>query len=198
MNASRFRYSRSGYVLCLVILSAALPARISSQNLSPRPAEMQHKTKLRANVVARPDLTGRWDTLPFDMPLNPVHVALMHTGKVLVVSGSGNDPDNKNLQAAVWNSMTFTIKTFQISRDMFCSGMVILPDGKPFIIGGTLRYDTPVFLGEPRSATFDPAEETFADTPGMGPPTAGGIQAASYSGMGLSWFIRERTIPMAI
>jgi hypothetical protein len=166
MNASRFRVCRSAYVLCLVILPAAPPARISAQNLSPRPAEMQHKTKMQANVAARPDLTGRWATLPFDMPLNPVHVALMHTGKVLVVSGSGNDPDNKNFQAAVWNPKTLTIKTFQISWDMFCSGMVILPDGKPFIFGGTVKYDP--FIGERRTATFDPAAETFADTPEMG------------------------------
>ena len=167
MNASRFRVCRSAYVLCLVILPTALPAQISRQNLDPRPSEMQHKTKMQLKEVA-PALNGRWDTLPFNMPLNPVHVALMHTGKVLVVSGSGNDPDNKNFQAAVWNPKTLTINTFQISWDMFCSGMVILPDGKPFIFGGTLRYDTPVFLGEPRSATFDPAAETFADTPGMG------------------------------
>jgi hypothetical protein len=167
MNARQFRVCRFAYVLCLFILPAALPARISAQNLSPRPSEMQHKTKLLQRVVAH-ELNGRWDTLPFDMPLNPVHVALMHTGKVLIVSGSGNDPDNKNLQAAVWNPNTLTIKTFQIPWDMFCGGMVILPDGKPFLFGGTLRYDTPVFLGEPRSATFDPTEETFTDNPGMG------------------------------
>ena len=86
------------------------------------------------------------------MPINPVHVALMHTGKVLVVSGSGNDPDNKNLQAAVWNPRTFTIKTFQIAWDMFCGGMVILPDGKPFVFGGTVKYDP--FFGEPRVCHF--------------------------------------------
>ena len=169
MNASRFSVCRSAYVLCLVILPAALPAQISAQNLDPRPSEMQHKTKMQLREVA-PQLNGRWDTLPFSMPLNPVHVALMHTGKVLVVSGSGNDPDNKNFQAAVWNPKTLTIKTFQISWDMFCSGMVILPDGKPFIFGGTARYDGPGlnFLGERRTATFDPAAETFADTPDMG------------------------------
>jgi hypothetical protein len=50
----------------------------------------------------------------------------MHTGKVLVISGSGNDPDNKNLQAAVWDPVTLTVRTFTISWDMFCSGMVIL------------------------------------------------------------------------
>jgi hypothetical protein len=41
-------------------------------------------------VEAQPAQSGRWDTLPFDMPINPVHVALMHTGKVLVISGSAS------------------------------------------------------------------------------------------------------------
>ena len=127
---------------------------------------MPHKTKVRLMVEAHPNQNGRWDTLPFDMPINPVHVAMMHTGKVLIVSGSGNDPDNKNLQAAVWDPKTLTIKTFNISWDMFCNGMVILPDGKPFVLGGTLQYDP--FLGEPKTATFDPATEIFTNTPDMG------------------------------
>ena len=59
------------------------------------PAEMAHeKTALRAFIEAAPHVNGRWDTLPFMMPINPVHVALMHNGKVLVISGSGNDPAN--------------------------------------------------------------------------------------------------------
>ena len=93
---------------------------------------MSHRTKVRLMVEAHPDRNGRWDTLPFHMPINPVHIAMMHTGKVLIISGSGNDPDNKNFQAAVWDPKTLTIKTFTISWDMFCNGMVILPDGKPF------------------------------------------------------------------
>jgi peroxiredoxin len=137
------------------------------------PSEMSHKTKRRA-AQARPDLNGRWDTLPFHMPINPVHVAMMHTGKVLIISGSGNDPDNKNFQAAVWNPRTLTVKTFKSSWDMFCNGMAILPDGRPFVIGGTLKYDNQTdtkyypFLGEPKTATFDPATETFANAPDMG------------------------------
>jgi Domain of unknown function (DUF1929)/Glyoxal oxidase N-terminus len=96
---------------------------------------------------------------------------LMHTGKVLVVSGSGNDPNNKNWQAAVWDPKTDTIKTFKIGWDMFCNGMVVLPDGRPLVLGGTLKYDDdpPVkrFLGEPRTAAFDPATEKFTNLANM-------------------------------
>ena len=40
--------------------------------------------------------TGMWSTLPYTMPINPVHAALLHTGKVLIVSGSGNCPPTQN------------------------------------------------------------------------------------------------------
>ncbi len=127
---------------------------------------MPHSTKLKAVVEANPAQNGRWDTLPFNMPLNPVHAALMRNGKVLIISGSGNDPDNKNFQAAVWNPKDNTIRTFKIAWDMFCNGMVVLPDGRPFVLGGTLRYDP--FLGEPRTSAFGVSTETFVDMPSMG------------------------------
>lgn len=129
------------------------------------PAETHAKEKARAFIEAQPHVNGMWETLPFLMPINPVHVALMHTGKVLVISGSGNDPSNKDLQAGVWDPKTETMKTFVISYDMFCNGMVILPDGKPFVLGGTLKYDD--FLGYPKTSLFNPATETFATGPNM-------------------------------
>jgi hypothetical protein len=159
------------------------------------PSEMHEKTKVRAMVEAVPDQNGRWDTLPSSMPINPVHIALMHTGKVLVVSGSGNDPDNKDLQAGVWDPKTHTIKTFKISWDMFCNGMVVLPSGRPFVLGGTLSYDTPThgFFGEPRTSGFDPVSEKFVDMPRMNGgrwyPTGtvlGNGTTLVYSGFGTS------------
>jgi hypothetical protein len=41
---------------------------------------------------------GSWTTLPFLMPINPIHMALMHNGRLLIVSGSGNVPSNNRLQ----------------------------------------------------------------------------------------------------
>src|SRR5215471_9929507 len=37
---------------------------------------------------------GQWSTLPYTMPINPIHAALLHTGKILITAGSGNDPKN--------------------------------------------------------------------------------------------------------
>ena len=115
--------------------------------------------------MAQANVQGQWSTLPYLMPINPVHVALMHNGRVLVVSGSGNDPSNTNLRAAVWDPQAGTITTQTVAWDMFCNGMVVLPDGRPFINGGTLQYDP--FHGQPKSSIFDPSTNTFTDVQNM-------------------------------
>ncbi len=147
----------------------APPAEPPSGHLSDSepffsPSETPQRTRVLVEE-ANPELHGKWDLLPYVMPINPVHVALMHTGKVLVVSGSGNDPNNRDFAAAVWDPATLMVRTFQIEWDMFCNGMVVLPDGRPFVFGGTLRYDP--FRGEPRVSAFDPISETFTDLPNM-------------------------------
>lgn len=178
-----------------VMLFAAAPGAVNAQEKQPTfsMSETHAKTRVRAVVEASPSQNGRWDTLPFEMPINPVHVALMHTGKVLIVSGSGNDPDNHDLQAAVWDPKTATVTTFKIAWDMFCNGMVVLPDGRPFVLGGTLRYDDEhsPFQGEPRTAAFSPLTEKFVDMPSMGGgrwyPTGtvlGDGSVLVYSGLG--------------
>jgi len=108
---------------------------------------------------------GQWQTLPNLMPINPVHAALLHNGKVLVVSGSGNLPTNSNLQAAVFDPQTGTVTTQPVSWDMFCNGMVVLPDGRAFVNGGTLQYDP--FHGELRSAVYDLTTGAFTDVQSM-------------------------------
>jgi hypothetical protein len=108
---------------------------------------------------------GQWQTLPYTVPINPIHVALLHTGKVLIVSGSGNLPGNLNFQAGVWDPHSGTITTQPVGWDMFCDGMVVLPDGRPFIMGGTLQYDP--FHGELRASVYDPATNAFTDLQSM-------------------------------
>jgi len=117
------------------------------------------------------------------MPVNPIHAALLYTGKVLIVSGSGNDPNNAfpintspNYQAAIWNPQTGTIATQHVDWDMFCNGMSAMADGRILVNGGTLNYgalapvngasDVP-FTGLSNSSIFDPSTESFL--PGEGP-----------------------------
>src|SRR5215472_14378057 len=104
---------------------------------------------------------GRWTTLSVQSPVNPVHMALMRNGKVLIVSGSGNLPSNKKFAAAVFDPQAGTITTQTLRWDMFCSGMAILPDGRPFVVGGTVQYDP--FLGASTTSAYDPAAGTFSD-----------------------------------
>jgi hypothetical protein len=107
------------------------------------------------------NVQGQWKTLPTQMPINPVHVALMHNGKVLIVSGSGNLASDTNYMAAVWDPGTDSVTTQPLQWDMFCNGMIVLPDGRPFVMSGTLQYDP--FHGDPRTSSYNPATGTFVD-----------------------------------
>jgi Domain of unknown function (DUF1929)/Glyoxal oxidase N-terminus/PKD domain len=108
---------------------------------------------------------GQWQTLVYTMPINPVHVSLLYNGKVLIVSGSGNVAGNTNYEAALWDPQSGTITTQPVAWDMFCNGMVVLPDGRPLVMGGTLQYDP--FHGQLRTSAYDPATNTFTDQQSM-------------------------------
>jgi Domain of unknown function (DUF1929) len=132
--------------------------------------------------------TGMWSTLPASMPINPVHAALLHTGKILVVSGSGNCPPTLAgcpagpqypQGAALMDLSTGKITPMLTSWDMFCNGMSIMQDGRVLINGGTKGYgslevvgvnaEIP-FTGANNTSIFDPGTESFVDVA----PTAHG------------------------
>jgi hypothetical protein len=157
MNSSRFAHLRFVSVLSLLCM------------LAPQ-------------LVAQANIQGRWRTLSQLMPINPVHVALLHNGKVLVIAGSGNCPPGQttpapacptgapygpsnNSGALLYDPATNNFTQFTLSWDMFCNGMVVLPDGRAFINSGTLQYDP--FHGELRSAVFDPATNVFTNVQNM-------------------------------
>jgi len=103
----------------------------------------------QANVI------GTWQTVPAQMSINPVHTALLSNGKILVVSGSGNYPAQTVYNVGVWDPSTNSITTQTQNWDMFCNGMIVLPDGRPFIMGGNLQYDP--FFGWNRTSIYNPA-----------------------------------------
>lgn len=89
---------------------------------------------------------GHWDFLdiPSEFRINTIHAALLHTGKVLLVAGSGNNQKNfdaKSFRSVLWNPETNTFKNIPTPKDMFCAGHTQLPDGKLLIAGGTRRYE---------------------------------------------------------
>ena len=118
------------------------------------------------NAAAQSPVTdGKWSTLSYTMPINPIHCGVTHTGKVLVVAGSENDPDEQEYRAAVWDPGTGTIVVQDLLWDVFCNGMAALPDGRWVIVGGNEQYDP--FYGEPRATVFDPATERFNQVENM-------------------------------
>jgi hypothetical protein len=116
-------------------------------------------------LLAQAGTQGQWRTLANQVSINPVHVALMNNGEVLIVSGSGNVATETLFQAAVWDPLSQTFQTQTLGWDMFCNGMVVLHDGRVLVNGGNLRYDP--FYGERRNAVFDPATHTFTDVQNM-------------------------------
>ena len=85
----------------------------------------------RAQAPPPPGLYGQWRTLSCTMPINPVHMALLKNGKVLVVAGTAT---MKRDQLACgrsgpgsWGGSSLA----PVSWDMFCNGMVTFPDGRP-------------------------------------------------------------------
>ncbi|MBB1259508.1 galactose oxidase-like domain-containing protein [Streptomyces alkaliterrae] len=90
---------------------------------------------------------GLWQTVdvPQKYRINAIHAALLHTGKVLLVAGSGNDAKQfaaKTFRSVLWDPEKNTFKNIPTPKDMFCAGHTQLPDGKLLIAGGTQRYET--------------------------------------------------------
>ncbi|WP_433305043.1 galactose oxidase-like domain-containing protein [Actinoplanes sp. CA-030573] len=89
---------------------------------------------------------GFWQTvaLPRDVRVNAIHAALLPTGKILLIAGSGND--RTQFQAGTFKTLVFdpaggSTRLVPTPTDLFCSGHTFLPDGKLLVAGGTLRYE---------------------------------------------------------
>ncbi|MFI2258555.1 radical copper oxidase GlxA [Streptomyces tubercidicus] len=100
-------------------------------------------------VINKPEYkaaNGHWDVLdvPQKYRINTIHAALLHTGKVLLVAGSGNNAANfkaKSFRTVLWDPEKNTFKNIPTPKDLFCSGHTQLPDGKLLVAGGTQRYE---------------------------------------------------------
>jgi hypothetical protein len=89
---------------------------------------------------------GHWQIVEFprEYRQNTIHAALLHTGKILLIAGSGNDADNfdrKKFDTRVWDPVKQTIKRVPTPADLFCTGHTQLGNGNLLIAGGTKRYE---------------------------------------------------------
>src|SRR6266567_6528418 len=133
---------------------------------------------LASSAIAQANVIGQWSTASYNIPINPIHVALLYNGKILVAAGSGNCPPSQsgcpsgapygqsnNSGALLLDPVAGTRTQFSVSWDMFCNAMVVLQDGRAFINGGTIQYDP--FFGALTSSIFDPATNTFTNVQNM-------------------------------
>jgi hypothetical protein len=89
---------------------------------------------------------GRWSVLdlPAQYRVNAIHAALLPTGKVLIVAGSGNSPVNfvaGSFKTLPWDLHPDQFRIIPTPDDLYCSGHTMLPDGKLLVAGGTQRYE---------------------------------------------------------
>ncbi|WP_406126057.1 galactose oxidase-like domain-containing protein [Streptomyces sp. NBC_00989] len=100
-------------------------------------------------VINKPEYkadNGHWDIVQFpeEYRQDTIHAVLLHTGKVLLVAGSGNNQDNfnaKKFESRIWDPVKGTIKKVPTPADLFCTGHTQLANGNILIAGGTQKYE---------------------------------------------------------
>lgn len=114
---------------------------------------------------------GVWQVMPFETPVRGIHAAVLHNGNVLLVAGSGNDPDAfaaGTFTSAVYQPQTGTFVNVPTPADLFCSGHTQLPDGRVLVMGGNKDYPAADgshgYKGLDASYLFDPATNTYQAT----------------------------------
>src|SRR5262245_5262642 len=120
---------------------------------------------LADSAQAQVNVVGEWRTLGSTVPINPIHAALLRTGRVLIVAGSENDPTVTTYRATVGDPATGAFTTQTIPWDLFCNAMTFLPDGRVLTVGGNLQYNP--FRGIRTTTVFDPAKEQFSQVQDM-------------------------------
>ncbi|MGW1464958.1 galactose oxidase-like domain-containing protein [Streptomyces sp. NPDC002308] len=99
--------------------------------------------------IAQPGYQARYGSwqrvdIPEEYRTNAIHAALLHTGKVLIIAGSGNNQqhfDAGTFDTVLWDPVADTFKKVATPVDFFCGGHAQLPDGRLLVAGGTARYE---------------------------------------------------------
>ncbi len=111
---------------------------------------------------------GAWAVMPFDAPVRAIHAVVLHNGDVLLIAGSGNDPDAFDagtFRTAVYRPTTGTFIDVSTPADLFCAGHVQLTDGRVLIMGGNKAYPAADgshgYKGLRDSYIFDPGTRSY-------------------------------------
>jgi hypothetical protein len=147
--------------------------------------------------TTNPHPNGVWTTLPYLIANNPVHAVLLHTpvslnqekqlgghlGEVLVVSGSGDDQSLRIYNSSTLDFSAGTNTVRPMTYDSFCAGLTILPDGSPFLAGGS-RYDEINSPGQELGLTNVSTYDIYTNAFVTQPPMAHGRWYATATSLG--------------
>ncbi|GAA4262198.1 kelch motif-containing protein [Dactylosporangium darangshiense] len=130
-----------------IILPIAAAAILGGANVPPlysATVDWLHEQKI--NSPEYKAANGYWQVveLPKGQRVNAIHAALLPSGRILLIAGSGND--REQFQAGTFKTLVFDPVTGHTTlvptpNDLFCAGHAFLPDGKLLVAGGTLRYE---------------------------------------------------------
>src|SRR3954468_25014786 len=136
------------------------------------------RARLLAVAVAFVGLTacgvGTWQTNASPSPVRGIHVAVLQTGKVLLVAGSGNQRDAFDagqFKTSTWDPASNTFTAVDTPWDAFCAGHAQLADGRLLVAGGTNGYESILtnnsYSGTFRAYTFNPETSSYARVANM-------------------------------
>ncbi|GID97517.1 galactose oxidase-like domain-containing protein [Amorphoplanes digitatis] len=107
-------------------------------------AEALHEFQI--NRLSYTQRYGHWSRLPVpeNFRVNAIHAALLRTGKVLIIAGSGNNRDN--FEAGTFRTVLFDPAHDEFTEvptptDVFCAGHTFLASGNLLVAGGTKSYE---------------------------------------------------------
>jgi hypothetical protein len=117
---------------------------------------------------------GTWETNPTPTPVRSIHAAVLQTGKVLLVAGSGNNVNAFNagqFETSLWDPVTNTFTSVETPWDAFCAGHAQLADGRLLVAGGTNGYESAqtnnTFSGSRKAYAFNAETDTYESVPNM-------------------------------
>ncbi|WP_274193350.1 galactose oxidase-like domain-containing protein [Actinomycetospora callitridis] len=130
--------------IVLVVLGAVVLLGVNVPPAFSYISEWRHEQLINSPDYER--AFGHWDTInvPDDRRVNAIHAALLSSGKVLLIAGSGNKEDmfaTRALKSLLYDPTTGRSRMIPVPDDMFCGGQTTLPDGRLLVAGGTQRYE---------------------------------------------------------
>ncbi|MDD7969170.1 radical copper oxidase GlxA [Actinomycetospora lemnae] len=129
------------------LLLVIVPAVMLGVNVPPAwswISELRHQRLINSQEYK--EKFGKWDVveLPDDQKVNAIHAAVLPTGRILLIAGSGNKEDMFNagtFKSLVYDPATGRSRVIPTPDDMFCAGHTFLASGNLLVAGGTQRYE---------------------------------------------------------